>query len=138
MLIALISCVAKKESYATVAKDLYISPLFKKAYSYAKKQEVDKIFILSAKYGLLREDAVIEPYNETLKDKSIHERKNWAKNILNELSKETDLKRDKFLILAGRKYREFIIEELGKENYEIPLKGLSIGKQLSFYKEVLR
>jgi cytoplasmic iron level regulating protein YaaA (DUF328/UPF0246 family) len=138
MFIALISCVAKKESYATVAKDLYISPLFKKAYSYAKKQKVDKIFILSARYGLLREDKIIEPYNETLKDKSIHERKNWAKNVLNELSKETDLKRDKFLILAGKKYREFIIEELGTENYEIPLKGLSIGKQLSFYKEALK
>jgi len=39
----------------------------------------DKIFILSAKYGLVPEDMIIEPYNETLKDKSTQERRAWQK-----------------------------------------------------------
>jgi hypothetical protein len=135
MLIALISCVAKKQHYATIARELYTSPLFKDAYSYAKKLGAERIFILSAKYGLLPEDKVVEPYNETLNDKSLKEVKCWAEKVINELSQISDLHKDNFLILAGERYIKFIVGSL--TNYEVPLKGLSIGKQLSYYKEAL-
>ena len=132
MIVALISCVSKKTLHSAMAKDLYISPLFRGAYKYAKKQCADKIFILSAKYGLVSENKIIDSYDETLNTKSKIEIIKWAENVLLDLSKEADLKKDRFLILAGEKYRKFIIGEL--ENYTIPLKGLSIGKQLSYYK----
>ena len=51
MRIVLISCVAKKKSTPAKAKDMYVSPLFKGAYSYAHKLGADRIFVLSAKYG---------------------------------------------------------------------------------------
>ena len=35
-------------------------------------------YILSAKYGLLEEDEVIEPYNVYLKDMNVAERRQWA------------------------------------------------------------
>ncbi len=66
MKIALISCVAKKQKNKSQAKDMYVSPLFRGAYRYAKSLGVDKIYILSAKYGLLEELDVVEPYNVTL------------------------------------------------------------------------
>ena len=50
----------KKKDGPAKAKDMYISPLFKGAYRYAHKLSADKIFILSAKYGLLEE--MDEPY----------------------------------------------------------------------------
>ncbi|MDR3543677.1 MAG: hypothetical protein P4L69_22380 [Desulfosporosinus sp.] len=135
MRIVLISCVAKKKEIPALARDLYISPLFKGAYRYARKLDADKIFILSAKYGLLEETDMIEPYNETLNNQSVTEIKKWASNIIDILAKKTDLHEDEFILLAGEKYRKYLIDSL--RHTSIPLKGLSIGKQLAFYKENL-
>ncbi|MDI9519784.1 MAG: hypothetical protein QM308_01300 [Bacillota bacterium] len=134
MRVVLISCVAKKQNIPLPAKDLYDSPLFKGAYRYAKKLGADKIFILSAKYGLVEETEIIEPYNETLNNKTIAERKAWAANVLDSLSNKTDLRKDDFVLLAGEKYREFIVEQI--ENVSVPLEGMPIGKQLAFYKGI--
>lgn len=80
--ILLISCVSKKLNYKAKAKDLYISPLFKYNYQFAKSLNPDKIFILSAKYGLIDSDDEIEPYDETLNTKSKKEIREWAKMSL--------------------------------------------------------
>jgi hypothetical protein len=67
--IALISCTSIKKAYKCPARDLYSeSPRFQLAFSFAKLI-ADKIFILSAKYGLVPEDMIIEPYNETLEER---------------------------------------------------------------------
>ena len=70
--IFLISCVSKKAKNKTEAKNLYISELFKKSYNYAKKigGGKEKIFILSAKYGVIKDTDIIEPYNITLNRKT--------------------------------------------------------------------
>ena len=131
--IVLISCVSKKLSYKAKAKDLYISPLFTLNYQYAKSLNPDKIFILSAKYGLLNPEQEIEPYNETLNAKTTQEIKNWAQEILLDLKKQTDLMIDEFIFLAGTKYRKFLISHI--KNYKVPMEGLTIGRQLSFLKK---
>ena len=64
--IILISCVSKKLNKKARAKDLYISPLFKFNLRYAKSLKPNKIFILSAKYGLVPLEKEIDPYNQTL------------------------------------------------------------------------
>ncbi len=64
--ILLIACVSKKGEIATKAKDLYISQLFKSSYRYGKGLKPDNTFILSALYGLLDPEQIIEPYNVTL------------------------------------------------------------------------
>ena len=132
MQVVLISCVAKKRESKAMAKDMYISPLFQGAYRYAKKLNPDKIFILSAKYGLLEETDIIEPYNETLNTKKQNEIRQWSDKIISELEKRTDLREDQFVFLAGEKYRKYLLDKI--KHYSIPLKGLSIGKQLAFYK----
>jgi cytoplasmic iron level regulating protein YaaA (DUF328/UPF0246 family) len=116
-----------------MAKDMYISPLFKGAYRYAHKLNADKIFILSAKYELLEETDLIEPYNETLNKKSDSDIKQWAKNVIATLSQKTDLQNDEFILLAGDKYRKYLIGSI--RNFDIPLKGCPIGQQLAFYKK---
>ena len=135
MRIALISCVAKKKASCAMAKDMYISPLFKYAYRYAHKLNVDKIFILSAKYELVEETDMIEPYNETLNNKSTDKIKEWAKNVIATLAQKADLQNDEFIFLAGEKYRKYLIGSIC--HCSIPLEGLPIGQQLSFYKENL-
>ncbi len=131
-LIVLISCVSKKQNHSTPAQNLYISPLFKMSLKYAEKLKPDKIFILSAKYYLLPLDKEIEPYDVTLNKMSIKEKKAWAEEVIKELENNTDLNNDHFVILAGENYVKFIRDKI--KNREEPLKGLSIGRRLSFLK----
>ncbi len=133
--IALIACCASKNKYACKAKDMYISPLFNGSYAYAKKLGAEKVYILSAKHGLLDENKIIEPYNETLLKKSKQELISWANNVCSELNIVADPQTDKYIILAGAVYRKYLIPHLS--NYIIPMENVgSIGKQLAFLKHV--
>ena len=131
--IILISCVSKKLTIKAKAKDIYISTLFKLNYQYAKSLNPDKIFILSAKYGLINPEKEIEPYNETLNTKSTQEIKNWANKVLIDLKKGADLEKDEFIFLAGDRYRKFLLPHI--KNYKVPMDGLTIGRQLAFLKK---
>ncbi len=133
MKIVLISCASKKLNHKALAKELYISQLFKLNMKYAQSLNPDKIFILSAKYGLLKPEEEIDSYNETLNKKTDSEIKTWAEKVLLELKKEADLEKDEIIFLAGEKYRKYLIPKI--KNYKTPLKGLGIGKQLKFLKE---
>lgn len=142
--LVLISCVSKKGKQKAKARDLYESPLFKNSLSYAESLNPDKIFILSALHHLLDLDTEIEPYNVTLAQVSKSKRDNdqelkvltkeekirWGEEVIEQLKKVSNLKDDKFIILAGKSYIEPIREKL--ENIEEPLKGLTQGKRLSF------
>lgn len=57
---------------------MYVSPLFKYMYAYAKKR-CKEVYILSAKYGLLSENTPIVPYNVTLIPCQKDKRKNGQK-----------------------------------------------------------
>ncbi|MBI9071379.1 MAG: hypothetical protein JEY94_07255 [Melioribacteraceae bacterium] len=128
--IVLISCVSKKLENKSKAKDLYISPLFKKNLEYALSLNPDHIFILSAKYGLTGLNKEVEPYDKTLNKMSSIEIKDWAKSTLNQLREITNLENDEFIFLAGNNYRKYLLPEI--KNYKVPMKGLPIGKQLQW------
>ena len=126
--IVLISCVSKKRTQRSKARDLYISPLFKKNLQYALKLAPDQIFILSAKYGLVGLDEEIEPYNLTLNTMPSNAIKEWASGVILQLSEKADLHNDQFVFLAGVKYRKYLVPHL--VHIEIPFEGLTIGRQL--------
>jgi hypothetical protein len=128
--IVLISCVSKKLETKSKAKDLYVSPLFKKNLKYATSINPDEIFILSAKYGLVGLNKEIEPYDMTLNKMRTNEIKKWAKVVLNQLNSLTDLKTDEFIFLAGNNYRKYLIPHI--TNYKVPMESLPIGKQLQW------
>lgn len=132
--IVLISCVSKKLRVRAKAKDLYVSPLFKKCMAYAHKLQPDEIFILSAKYGLLPLDQEIEPYEQTLNNMPAQEIKEWAKKVLMQLKEVSSLDETEFTFLAGEKYRKYILPHI--KRHKIPLKGCGIGKQLKKLKEL--
>lgn len=134
--IVLISCVSRKLEKKSKAKDLYTSPLFKYNLRYAYSLNPDKIFILSAEYGLVDLEQEVEPYNKTLSSMKQGEIKMWAERVLSQLKEVSDTTNDKFIFLAGEKYRKYLIQDI--PNYEIPLKGLGIGRQLKFLKESVK
>ena len=132
--IVLISCVSKKLAYKTIAKNLYISPLFRGNLAYAQSRQPDKIFILSAKYGLVKLEQELEPYNQTLNEMSATENKQWAKKVLEQMHEEMiDFENDEVIFLAGEKYRKNLLSHFHKAS--IPLQGLGIGRQLKYLKE---
>ena len=123
--IILISCAAKKAKEKSKAEDLYISPLFKKSLAYAKTlTTTDNIYILSAKHHLLPLDKVIAPYDVSLKKDITKEedRVKWGEKVIEELKKVADIKKDKFIILAGKDYVKPIKDRL--VNVELPFDGV--------------
>ena len=133
MKIVLISCVKEKAAGRHRAKDLYVSSWFRYAFRYSQVLHPDRVFILSAKYGLVDQDSEIESYEETLRDKSKPEKQAWARRVLTDLSRQADLQRDRFVILAGDGYRKYLVPDLG--HYEVPMQGLRIGEQMRWLKE---
>jgi len=122
--IVILSCTAKKKSYPCSAAEMYsASQYFVKAYQYAKLIG-DEIFILSTKYGLLYQDEVIDPYDETLNNKTENEKSEWAKSVIEKLRSLTDIQNDNFTLIMGRTYYEQIIPQLA--HYAIPLKGKNL------------
>ena len=137
--IGFIGCVKKKIKIGAQARDLYISDLFLKARSYVEKH-YDKWFILSAKYHLLEPETFIEPYDETLNDKTAEERQRWSMIVFNQIRDKLPTPSSCGLFFhAGKRYREFLIPLLTEAKYScrVPLEGLGIGKQLAWYKERL-
>jgi hypothetical protein len=59
---------------------------------------------------------------------SAGEIRSWADRVLQQLRQVVDIQNDHFIFLAGMKYRKYILPHL--VSYEIPLEGLTIGKQL--------
>lgn len=135
MKIALISCTKLKEEFPCEAKKLYSkSTLFNKAVSYIEANDYDDWYVLSAKYGLLSKDKVVEPYDVTLNKMNIKERKCWAEMVLRDIVKIKPMKVDFY---AGMKYREYLVKQLKDIGIlvNVPLEGLCIGEQLRFYTE---
>jgi hypothetical protein len=128
--IILIACAAKKKPYKAKASDLYDSPLFRGNMRYAKCLRPDSIFILSAKHGLLELNREIESYNATLNEMPSYQVKEWANMVIQELKKHANLQKDHFILLAGERYRKYLLPHL--TSHEIPMQGMSIGKQLQF------
>lgn len=122
--IVLISCVSQKQDKACKAKDLYVSALFKKCWAYANQLKPNQIYILSAKYHLLKPEKIISPYNLTLNNLSAAQRKDWARQVLKEMEATgLDLQHDKFVILAGKNYYQYLIGKNGIRQYTLPLQG---------------
>ncbi|KAF6630646.1 hypothetical protein H6F38_14560 [Paenibacillus sp. EKM208P] len=134
--IALISCGKNKSSQKAQAKDLYIGDLFKKARKYSEKVH-SEFYILSALHELVQPEKLLEPYNYTLNDLNKQEIVSWSHNVykqIKDIIKEGE--EVEIYIYAGDKYRKFLVPLLEADGLKvnIPLKGLGIGRQLSWFK----
>jgi len=86
--IVLLSCTKSKLDKPAPAKDMYSpSPMFQKTKVYGEALKPDKMFILSAKYGLLPMDKQIEPYDLTLKTMKKDEKDQWGSTVKDQMGK---------------------------------------------------
>ena len=132
-----ISCVKSKRKTKAKARDMYTSPLFCYSLKYALSlTSENKVYILSAKYGLLKLDEVISPYELTLNTMSESEKKRWAYKVYLQIKKHELNFDEDTVFLTGKNYRKYLITKFS--NATAPLKDLGLGMQLSFYKNNIK
>ena len=133
-MIALIGCVKSKNKGIHKACDLYNSPLFKYQLEYAKKK-TNNIYILSAKYGVLKLDDKIRDYEQTLNNMSDKQIKEWSFKVYNQLTELGVSKKDKIIFLCEKNYYKYLKKIF--TNNKIPFENQPLGKRLSLLKKEL-
>lgn len=135
-MIVFISCAKSKQKSRSMAQDMYISPLFKKQLAFAKTFNPDKIYILSAKYGVVELEQYISPYDLTLNDMPNSKRKEWAYKCYLQLKKKNINFNEKAIFLCGENYHKYLSQVF--KNAEIPLGDLPFGKRLQYLNQYLK
>jgi hypothetical protein len=138
VVIGLVACAKSKLDRAAPARELYCSPLFRGSLAYAE-QRCERVYIVSAKHGLVRPDEVIAPYDETVKRMAQRERQLWGARIVTALLTEHRAG-DEYLVLASGDYIAPIVDAwltggVGELFLRKPLEGMQIGQRLAFLKQ---
>lgn len=134
--IGFIACSKTKSALRLPAAALYTSPLFRKSLLAAIDRS-DRVYILSAKHGLLGCDDVIESYDVTLKTMKRVERMAWGDRTGVQLD-EVLRPRDTAVLLCGEEYFAPLKSHLERLQAEVesPLGSLSLGSRLSLLHEL--
>lgn len=142
--IALISCSKLKApdpGEISAWKRYWPSPLFRLSYEFARDVwKADQIYILSAKYGIISHHSIIPTYDQTLSKMPRGERLYWGLKAANQLEEMSRHGGRAFLVLAGNTYTEHLNLQrvaLNGNRIESPLKGLALGRRLSWLKNAL-
>ncbi|MGE3279555.1 MAG: DUF6884 domain-containing protein [Alphaproteobacteria bacterium] len=137
-IVCLVSCSKQKAAGSTAAEHLYTSPRFRFARAYARGK-FDAWYILSAKHFLVEPSKVLDPYDLSLNDMALADRKVWARQVADELViRESPPKH--LTILAGESYRVPLVGFLNNLGYiiDVPLAHMDQGTQLKWLKEQAR
>lgn len=135
--IGLVGCVKSKRASAAPAADLYTSALFLGRRRWVETT-CSRWFVLSAKHGLVAPGEMLDPYDETLTTKGSRERHAWSDRVLTQLSNALgNIERYDFEIHAGTAYTDHGLRSglvSAGAGVTQPTAGLSLGRQLAFYK----
>lgn len=125
----IISCCGKKRNHPCRANQIYISSLFKAGYAWAESITIsDNIFIISAKYGLIKSNEIIEPYNLQMGDKG-----SIDVELLKKQAHDLSLMDQNIYLLAGSKYIDRV-NKIGLR-FHNPLKGMTVGYRMYLLKK---
>lgn len=134
--IGFVACSKTKSALRLPAAALYTSPLFRKSLLAACDRS-DKVYILSAKHGLLECSEIVEPYDVTLKTMKKPDRIAWGRRI--GLQLDAVLRpRDTAVLFCGAEYIAPLRAEFDrlKTTVETPLDTLSLGPRLSLLRKL--
>jgi hypothetical protein len=136
--LVLIGCAkTKRKAEFSEARDLYTSPLFAKRRRYAEASR-EQWAILSALHGIIRPEQTLRPYDVTLK--SAAQVSNLSALLAFQLNGSwSDV--DAIEVHAGSLYVEAVMRATARIEraagpsivVDVPLRGLQIGEQLSWY-----
>ena len=127
-----IPCSKNKKTTPAEAEYLYVGPYYKACLDYAKKHTKKKnIYILSAKYGFIKLNDIIAPYNTKITKKIKQERRCFYINT----AKQHNLTDKRILVLDGRLYVD-VVRTVTRKILTAPFYGQPLGIQLREMKNV--
>lgn len=132
--VGLLATARKKSRHPAPVIEFYNSPLFRKSVQYAR-QHYDRLYFYNAKDGLLLPKTMMAPYDVSIKNFTVKEKRSWAHTVIRELQNHEDPQGCEIFLHGGYVYRKFLQPELESYNYHytVPLQGLGIGQQLTWY-----
>jgi Family of unknown function (DUF6884) len=133
--LVLVACVKEKLSVPAAARDLYVSPLFRKERAYAERSG-RRWFILSAEHGLVAPDEWLAPYERYLPDTPSAFRQAWGMWVAERLDLLAGPLRTQVIeIHAGSAYIDPLRGHLATKGARLlePLAGLTMGQRLAWY-----
>ncbi len=111
--LVILACSQKKGPKPVPARDLYLGSLFKLGRKFAEVHHFDYV-IISAKYGLLRPEQVVSPYDQRIASVSdVRRVREMVIPPLQELFK----KYEKIIVIGGNLYRK-VLESLKSAKFE--------------------
>jgi hypothetical protein len=138
MRVGLVSCSKAKLDHRAPASELYSSSALFRGASCCVKRSCDRWYILSARHHLVRPEEELDPYNQTLNDSSVTERRRWSQEVLSRLGEQLgDVRGVTFEVHAGASYLNFgLVDGLVDRGAKVesPVGGMPQGKRLQFYK----
>jgi hypothetical protein len=128
-----VSCCQSKLRVPAPARDLYTSPLFRAARTYAEwRYGHERWFILPAKFGLVDPSTVPEPYDLSLRQLSAAAPAAWGLRVGDQLA-ERFAGTTVLWIHAGAACCH-AVRYAATHPIETPVAGLRIGQQLAWYR----
>jgi hypothetical protein len=141
--LCLVGCCRTKLRQAAPAKELYVSPLFRLCRLWAERN-ADAWAVLSAYHGVVEPDAVIEPYDITIRQQrpygqaplSAQEFQTWLCASVQRWRCQYvhASQTPKLIVLAGKDYWRWLKASFA---FTVPLDGLGIGERLQRLQEQL-
>ena len=143
--VCLVGCGKSKLSHAAPARDLYTGPLFRKSLAVAEREAAPTggtVLILSAEYGAVPLDGMLDPYDLALTSLSAAERRTWGEVTAVMLRcrlglTAAQLVERRLVAYAGHAYVWALMHGIAEDSgwvprIEQPLKGLTMGRRLRF------
>lgn len=134
-IIYLVGCGKTKLRHPAPARDLYVGNLFqaRRRYVESRPYPQQRWFVLSARYGLVAPDDVIEPYDLRLDQLTAAEREEWGWSVweaIEMLSGHEDVVE----VHAGAVYAN-TLRKLTPYGFTVthPVAHMGIGQQLGWY-----
>lgn len=152
--VVLIGCSSMKLDRRAPARELYTSPIFRKTLELALCfTPPERVFVTSAKHGLLALDQEVDPYDETVSTK-LGMRMQWAQDVLIALERRMSYRFDParrpppidvpalrglhVMLMMGERYGRPIQEQAPTGwKFSTPLAGLEIGERLRWLNRAL-
>ncbi len=126
-MIVIVGCGKRKRGFRTEAACMYTGPLFIDHMLLARRMPAREILILSAEYGLIGLDTVIDDYDTTIKDLSRVELRSWEGRVATAVEARVEDRRELVVVLAGATYTTWVAR--CDRRVTMPLAGMQLGER---------
>lgn len=126
-MIVFVGCGVTKMKNPCKVKKMYAGNYFQTCLAYAQTfTSQDNIYVLSAKYGVLPLEKVIEPYNKTLKDMTPQEKQDWKNMVIKQMENIGINQDTPVTFICGKNYHSLFSDYFNNITLPLPQQRILI------------